>query len=103
MLDERVRAGQSATGTYGHDYSVGEVTASEATVEDCLTADISLTGADGATTTVPTGPYAVRASLVREDGRWRVAELESTSSGCAASGPPPSSVSSSTPSGEGAR
>jgi hypothetical protein len=90
MLEERAHADRSATGDYQHDYSVTEVTSSEATLEDCLTAEISLTGPEGQITAVPPGPYAVRASLIRQDGAWRVAELESSSAGCDV--PPPSSV-----------
>jgi hypothetical protein len=85
MLEDRRRTSQSVSGTYDHDLSGVDVTGTEAVLEDCLTAGITLTGPDGATSVVPPGPYALKASLVHEDGRWRVAELEPQSVNCGAS------------------
>jgi hypothetical protein len=100
MLQERARTGQRVAGGYEHQVSIASVSDDAATVEDCLTAGITIETEGGAASPVPAGPYAVTASLVREDGRWLVSELEPQTTGCASAGPP-SAVPSGGPSSAG--
>jgi hypothetical protein len=98
MLRERARTGQRVTGDYEHDLSVTEVADDTASVEDCLTAGITIAADGVAGSPVPPGPYAVTASLVRRDGRWMISELEPRPTGCQSPSAPPAAVPSGAPS-----
>jgi hypothetical protein len=74
LVQQRQQTGEQVTGSYQHNPSVTTVVGDTATVQDCMTADLTLTGPQG-DQPVPAGPYAVTASLVKSDGGWRVAQL----------------------------
>jgi hypothetical protein len=74
LIQQRQQTGEQVTGTYEHSPSVTKVDGSTATVQDCMTADLTVSGPQG-DQQVPAGPYAVTASLVKADDTWLVAQL----------------------------
>jgi len=83
LLEQRAAAGETVDGDYRHQVAVTAVDERSAAVSDCMTADLSVTGPQGAQP-IPPGPYAVTATLVRSDGRWLVEQLEAGNQQCAA-------------------
>jgi hypothetical protein len=81
LVQQREQAGEQVSGGYEHSASVTSVAGTEATVEDCMTADLTVSGPQGEQE-IPAGPYAVTASLAEVDGMWLVARLSTSQQQC---------------------
>lgn len=92
MVKQRAAGNQRITGSYGHRPAVTHMSATRATVQDCLTAHLTMAVANQQHQ-VPAGPYAVRATLVKTKGAWRVQQIAQDSRTCA-----PSTATASSPS-----
>lgn len=74
LLDQRIANGETVTGGYDHEVTDVSVDDESATVVDCLTADLVLVTGAGEER-VPPGPYRVTATLVLDDGTWKLSAL----------------------------
>jgi hypothetical protein len=92
VIAQHRTANEYVTGSYGHKAVVVAITATTATVSDCLTVKTSVFDAKtkrSKANSAP-GPFALNTAMLLDHGTWKVSEITPTNSQCLFPAPPPS-------------